>query len=225
MGEVQAIDDNSSPADPYFDAFLAALRSADRAALNRVVQDAVTAGVTVQSVLDHLISAGLDALGRGWEDGSVSLTQVYMGSRLAEQVISTLLPRVVEPATPWAKVVIATLGDHHGLGQRVVGTYLTAAGARVVPLGLGVDPETLVRRAREERADIIAISVLMYSSALRVREVRSLLDAHRLEVPVLVGGAPFNHDRELWKELGASAMGRNPAEGVDAARELMAVGR
>ncbi|MBI2304808.1 MAG: cobalamin B12-binding domain-containing protein [Chloroflexi bacterium] len=209
----------------HFDHFLAALRSADLVRANRLVLQALSQGMSKEQVMDQVVVSSLEALGRGWEDGSISLTQVYMGGRIAEKVVGDLLPKGTSSEPPWGKVVIGTLGDHHGLGQRIVAAYLALSGAQVVSLGLGVDPETFVQRAREEKADLVAISVLMYPSALRVRRVRELSDQERCPIPLLVGGAPFNQDRALWKTVGASAMGSNPAEGIATARWLIGRGQ
>lgn len=204
----------------YFEEFLAALRSADRAAVGKVVNRAVAEGLPHEQVLHLLLIPGLEALGKGWEKGTVSLTQVYMGGRIAEDLAGDLLPPAKRNGSSWCKVVIGTLQDSHGLGQRIVAAYLAASGAKVISLGLGVSPETFVQRAREEASDIIAISVLMYSSALQVSKVCELVDKEKRPVPILVGGAPFNMDRTLWKQVGASAMGNNPAEGIAVTRHL-----
>lgn len=209
----------------YYDDFLGALRSADRVRANRTIGRALDKGYAPEQVLDQVVATALNALGQGWEDGSVSLTQVYMGGRIAEEVINGVLPQFAQPAVPLGKVVIGTLGDHHGLGQRIVAAFLVVAGMQVISLGLGVAPADFVQRAKEEAADLIAISVLMYPSALQVRRVRELLDQERLPIPLLVGGAPFSLDRTLWQRVGASAMGSNPAEGVAVAKRLIGSGR
>lgn len=198
----------------YLKEFLVGLRSANRVAVSNVMKRAAVGGLSNEQVLHHLLIPGLEALGKGWEKGAVSLTQVYMGGRIAEDLAVDLLPPAKRNSSSWCKVVIGTLQDSHGLGQRIVAAYLAASGARVISLGLGVAPETFVQRTREESADIIAISVLMYSSALQVSKVRELVDKEKLRAPIIVGGAPFNMDRTLWKQVGASAMGNNPAEGI-----------
>ncbi|MBI4299767.1 MAG: B12-binding domain-containing protein, partial [Chloroflexi bacterium] len=152
----------------YLYNFLAALRAADRVRANRLIGDALAEAIAPEQLLDQVVIASLNALGEGWEDGSVSLTQVYMGGRIVEEVIESLLPRFGKHPQTWGKIVIGTLGDHHGLGQRIVGSYLASAGAEVVSLGLGVKPAVFVERAIAEDADLVAISVLMYHSALEV---------------------------------------------------------
>jgi len=54
----------------------------------------------------------------------------------------------------------------------------------------------------------------MYPSALEVKEVRAKLDQAGAAVKILVGGAPFNMDRQLWRAVGADGMGLDAAEAV-----------
>jgi methanogenic corrinoid protein MtbC1 len=54
----------------------------------------------------------------------------------------------------------------------------------------------------------------MLPSALKVREVSARLKAAAIPVRIAVGGAPFLFDDQLWREVGADAMGRSAAEAV-----------
>ena len=51
-------------------------------------------------------------------------------------------------------------------------------------------------------------------AALKVKAVRAALDARGSRVRIAVGGAPFLFDPELWREVGADAMGRSAADAV-----------
>ncbi|MBF0249091.1 MAG: cobalamin-binding protein, partial [Alphaproteobacteria bacterium] len=45
-------------------------------------------------------------------------------------------------------------------------------------------------------------------------EVRRLLDETRLRPTIFVGGAPFRFDTQLWREVGADAMGFSATDAV-----------
>jgi methanogenic corrinoid protein MtbC1 len=51
--------------------------------------------------------------------------------------------------------------------------------------------------------------------------VRARLQALGSEVKVVVGGAPFRLDDQLWKEVGADAMGREASEALDIIAKMM----
>jgi methanogenic corrinoid protein MtbC1 len=61
---------------------------------------------------------------------------------------------------------------------------------------------------------ILLISTLMLASALRVKEVRAMLDAVSTDVKLIVGGAPFRLAANLWREVGADAMGNNASDTI-----------
>jgi len=64
------------------------------------------------------------------------------------------------------------------------------------------------------------VSVLMLNKALHVSQVREQMDRRDLgHVNLVVGGAPFVHDPELWRRVRADAYGRNTADALRIAAE------
>ncbi len=61
----------------------------------------------------------------------------------------------------------------------------------------------------------------MLPSALHIKKVRAALDRAGCRPFILVGGAPFLFDAELWREVGADAMGANASEAVAIVERLM----
>ena len=55
----------------------------------------------------------------------------------------------------------------------------------------------------------------MLSSALQVRKVRDLIGRMHLPIKLIVGGAPFRFDGQLWKEVGADAMGYSAVDALE----------
>jgi methanogenic corrinoid protein MtbC1 len=77
-----------------------------------------------------------------------------------------------------------------------------------------MDVDELVERVITDKLRILLISVLMMPSALKIRELRNALDARGVQLKILVGGAPFQFDSQLWREVGADAMGLSAADAV-----------
>jgi methanogenic corrinoid protein MtbC1 len=79
----------------------------------------------------------------------------------------------------------------------------------------------LVARVMEERVEILWISVLMLPSALRVKELCDQLRRAGSNVKVVVGGAPFRFDEQLWQQVGAAAYGKTASDALIIARQLI----
>ena len=153
---------------------------------------------------EWVVAVALERIGASWELGQVALSQVYMGGRICEDLLEQILPP--DPARParHPPMAIAVLDDFHPLGKRIVTSVLRANGFRIADYGQ-ISVEDLVARVRAGGIRILLISTLMLPSALKVRELRTRLDESGLDVRLVVGGAPFRFDRELWREVGADA--------------------
>lgn len=187
-----------------------ALLALDRVAVNRLL---VSGDETLSAIarVEQLVVPALERIGAGWEDGSVSLAQVYMSGRLCEDLVDQLLPPAEASRTDQPPMAIAVLEDYHFLGLRLVYSALRASGFALLNYGR-CEVEQLVSRVVADGIRIVLISALMLPSALRVAAVRQGLCAAGHHARIVVGGAPFRFDTQLWQEVGADATGANAAE-------------
>jgi trimethylamine corrinoid protein len=197
-------------------AFLAVDLAAAREALAGAA-GAVGAGRALELVL----VPALDRVGDRWSSGAASLSQVYMSGRYAERLADELLPSAAPPDGA-LRVGVAVLEDQHLLGKRMVVAHLRAAGLTPIDLGDGVTAAVLAERAVEQRVEVLLVSTLMLRAALSVKELMGLLRQRGSTARVVVGGAPFRLDPELWRVAGADACGLVAA---DAPRLALALGR
>ncbi len=208
------------PTDQNIEEFVEKLVSLDRIGAEETVTAAI-AGQQPFLVIEKLIVPALERIGQGWEKGTISLSQIYMGSRICEEVVNTILPLSDSNRTNHPKMAIALLDDYHALGKIIVLAALRASGYEMQDYGT-LDTAALVSRIQEESIEIILISTLMLHSALRIRELRESLNKAGLEtVKIIVGGAPFRFDPELWQEVGADAMGSSGLEAVQIIENLL----
>lgn len=192
--------------------FEAALIALNRLEVSRLLTDERDERPVAVRVEQDVVPA-IERLGRLWEDGKVSLSQVYMSGRICEELVGRLLPQCAEPSDGEARIGLAVLEDRHMLGKRMVAATLTAAGHTFFDYG-STNADTLVERAGADGVDLLLVSTLMLNSALSVRRVRDGLNRLGRPVKIVVGGAPFRLEPELWRETGADAMCRNASEVV-----------
>lgn len=163
----------------------------------------------------------LERIGKGWEEGRVALSEVYMCGRLCEEALDALPGFRDSAADVSSHLAIAVLEDFHLLGLRLVYSALHAGGVRLQNYGRQ-EMEALVERVKADRVTILLVSVLMLRSALRVRELRARLNDAGCPVHLVVGGAPFRLDRELWREVGADATSDTAIGAVAIVKQLQA---
>ncbi len=200
-------------------AFFQALLASDRFAARRIMT-----GYTDQSgpfsVIDQLIVPSLEEIGTAWDGGDISLAQVYMSGRICEEMVDTLLPPASNQRINQPPIAIAVLDDYHMLGKRMIASALRASGYEISDYGR-VDVDQLVKHVITDKIAILLISVLMLPSALEIRQIRQRLDRVGLHPTIVVGGAPFRFDEQLWQEVGADAMGRSAMDAVSIVSKLL----
>jgi methanogenic corrinoid protein MtbC1 len=111
----------------------------------------------------------------------------------------------------------------HSLGKRIVMGCLKALMVETIDLGVNVTAQRFVDEAVAHDAQVIAISAMMVHTATGdhgALEVRKLLHERGLEdrIRIIVGGAPYRFDGELFKHVGADAWA---SDGVSAGKVIV----
>ena len=189
-----------------------ALVALDRPRIESLFRQAVSRTSPMQAVEELMVPA-LILLGEEWNAGKVALSQIYMSSRICEDIVKRILPATDAERKAPSQLAIVVLSDYHTLGKRIVLSVMRASGFEILDYGR-MEVDELVERVLADDVKILLISVLMLPSALKVKAVRAALDARGSRVRIAVGGAPFLFDPELWREVGADAMGRSAADAV-----------
>ena len=171
-------------------------------------------------VADKIIGPALERIGFGWQEGHVSLSQLYMSGRICEEMLNEILPPESPRLQRQPKMAIVALQDHHSLGKRIVLAALRAAGYDVEDFGR-MDLYDLLDRVLVEHVEVLLISATMQNSATRVRELCKRLAAARGRVKIVVGGAPFRFDTYLWQDVGADAMGFDATDAVRVVAQII----
>ena len=133
-------------------AFELALLAIDRVGARETLI-AATSGAAAGDALkvaEGVVTEALEHIGDEWEHGAVSLAQLYMAGRIAEQIVGEVLPPSRQDDGRRPQVAIAVLEDHHALGKRLVLSALRASGHAVADYGHGVSVQQLVQRSHED---------------------------------------------------------------------------
>ena len=199
--------------------FREALESLDRVQADAIFAQALLELSPIEAV-EQVVVPALEQIGAAWDAGQVALSQVYMSGRFCEELVDRMLPPSDPDRKHQPRSAIVVLSDYHDLGKRIVYSVMRASGFELFDYGR-MDVDALVARAIADKVRVLMISVLMLPSALKVREVCSRLKENGSDAKVIVGGAPFLFDQELWKEVGADAMGSSAAQAVAIVERMM----
>ena len=96
---------------------------------------------------------------------------------------------------------------------------LEGRGFKVINIGTDVSKEAFIEAARENNADIIAMSALLTTTMDYMKEVVDAVRDSGLNVKVMIGGAPVT--KEFAAGIGADGFSLNANEAVAVAKKLL----
>ncbi|OQX54365.1 MAG: hypothetical protein B5M53_05905 [Candidatus Cloacimonas sp. 4484_209] len=172
-------------------------------------------------VIEDLLRPILEKIGELYEKKRIFLPQLILAAESA-QVAFGYIERTFkkEKKRREGKVVIATVrGDIHDIGKNIVAMMLKNAGFEVIDLGKDVPTEDIVDEAVKQEADIIGLSALMTTTAIRMQEVIGFVKKKKIKAQVMVGGACVTE--KFAKEIGADAYAKDASGAVRIAKELV----
>jgi methylmalonyl-CoA mutase C-terminal domain/subunit len=106
------------------------------------------------------------------------------------------------------RVLIGKLGlDGHDVGAKLVCRALMERGFEVIYTGLRKSPEQIAAKARQEKADVVGVSILSGSHLPLLERLAAELRAANLEDKLwIAGGVLPAEDRQTVRELGFSGV-------------------
>ena len=146
------------------------------------------------NIIEGPLMDGMNTVGQLFGSGKMFLPQVVKTARTMKQAVAILQPHIEEGRTEGTaksgKVLIATVkGDVHDIGKNIVGVVMACNNYEVIDMGVMVPPEQIVRKAIEEKVDIIGLSGLITPSLEEMVNVVREMEKAGLHIPVMIGGA------------------------------------
>jgi 5-methyltetrahydrofolate--homocysteine methyltransferase len=190
--------------------------------VEKLVDQALASGLTAAKVLNEGLIVGMDRLGVMFKNSEVFIPEVLVAARAMNAGMTKLEPLLVkEGVRPKGAVVIGTVkGDLHDIGKNIVAMMLKGAGYKIIDLGIDVSPEKYVATARENRANIVALSALLTTTMVQMKNIVEAVRAAGLEIPVIIGGAPVT--REYADQIKAQGYAPDAASAVEEVGRLLA---
>lgn len=188
-----------------------------------LVDQALTEGIDPKEILNDGLLAGMMIIGEKFKNNEVFVPEVLVAARAMNAGLTILEPKLVEVGNePIGKVVIGTVkGDLHDIGKNLVAMMLKGAGFEVHDLGVDVDADTYIEKAKEIGASIICMSALLTTTMPYMEDVIKKLNEQgiRDQFTVMIGGAPVN-DRYA-QQIGADYYTQDAATCAETARSIV----
>ena len=187
-----------------------------------LVKETLDQGETPKNILDQMLIPAINEVGRLFDIQTYFLPQLIASANAMKEAIHYLEPMLQENGSQEAMpvVVIATVeGDIHDIGKNLVALMLKNYGYQVYDLGKDVPAEKIIAAAEEYDADIIALSALMTTTMMKMKETITLRNQKKMKAKVIIGGAVTT--QSFADEIGADGYSKDAAEAVKLVQSLL----
>ena len=162
--------------------------------LEEDLQEAIKVYPRAIDIIEGPLMAGMNVVGTLFGEGKMFLPQVVKTARTMKEAVTILNP-YIEAETSGdsakaGKVLLATVkGDVHDIGKNIVAVIMACNNYEVIDMGVMVPAEEIVKKAIDEKVDIIGLSGLITPSLEEMVNVAESLRAAGLNTPIMIGGA------------------------------------
>lgn len=186
------------------------------------VKEFLAEGYAAQKLIEEHLIPAINEVGILFDKKKYFLPQLIASAEAMELAIGELEPLLpkAEAGKEAATIVIATVeGDIHDIGKNLVAMMLKNYGYRVIDLGKDVPKEEIIDVAVREKADFIALSALMTTTMMRMKDVVEYIKELGLDIPVIIGGAVIT--QSFADEIGAAGYSKDAAEACRVVERLL----
>jgi corrinoid protein of di/trimethylamine methyltransferase len=193
-----------------------AVVTGDEEACRKGAKEALEAGVDPYVAIMDGCTAGMMVVSEKYEKKEMFVPEIMISAEAMYGAIEVLRPHLkAEEAAVKGTVVLGVCeGDIHDIGKSLLKIMLDVSGFKVVDLGRNVILNRFVDSAKENNAQVIAMSALMTTSMLGMEVVIKMLEKQGLrdKIKTIIGGAAVG--TAYAEQIGADAYEEDAARGA-----------
>ena len=196
-----------------------AIITGNRDQAKALTQQALDEGMEARTIVVDGIAAAMEVVGQKFHDNEFFVPELLIAQRAMKEALSMMADAEVDHI---GTVVIGTAkGDLHDIGKNLVAAMLEGAGFKVVDLGVDVSPQQFAAAAKENAAQVVAMSALLTTTMGSMRDTIAAIAAEGLDgsVKVMIGGAPVT--QSYADEIKAHGYAPDAASAVEKAKALL----
>jgi len=198
-----------------------AILAFDEEKVKELTRAEIDAGTDLDSILNDGMIGAMDEVGKQFSEGILFVPEMLMAAQAMKGGLAILKPLLTgDAAASKGTVVIGTVkGDLHDIGKNLVSMMMEGAGFKVIDLGPDVDAEKFVEAAKENNADVVALSALLTTTMPAMEATIAAIKEAALPVKTIIGGAPVT--QAFADQIKADGYSDDAPGGVELVRKLV----
>jgi len=205
-------------------AYLDRIVKSDRRGALHLIREAVDRATPVAALYLNVFEPVQREIGRLWQMQKITVAHEHFASGTTTMAMSLLYEEIFNLENPrdGRTLVAACVGDElHEIGLRMVADLFELSGWDTIFLGANAPTHAIEAMLKESNARLLALSCSMIVHVEPIRATIAALRAHGFgDLPVIVGGFPFNLSPRLAALVGADGYAPNAAAAITEGHRL-----
>lgn len=205
------------------DAYESVLLSNNISKVIELVQKDIDSGVNPLDIVGWGMIPAMTSIGKKFQNSEIYIPELIISARAMSSALNHFKDKILVGShkQQLGSVVIGTVkGDLHDIGKNLVILVLDGQGFRVEDLGISVSPDRFVQAVNEKNPDIVAISALLTTTMIEMKNTIDVLTEAGLrdKINIIVGGAPVT--QQFADQIGADGYAYDAPGAAEKCKEL-----
>ena len=206
------------------DQYLELLLNKERTKAEKVILSNVNGSNSIKEIYLNVFQPVLWEVGNLWEQKKISVAMEHYCTAVTQFIMSKFYERIFSTEKNGRNLTATSVsGELHEVGIRMVSDFFELEGWNTYFLGANTTNDNIIKTIKETNSEILAISSTI---DFNIPKVINLIKVVREEIPnkelkIIVGGKPFNMDKNLWKTMNADGYAPNAQAAIALANTLL----
>jgi methanogenic corrinoid protein MtbC1 len=213
--------------NPYFalaSEYLRNLKAGNRQSAVDAVMNSYQSGVSIKDLYTYVFQPVQKESGRLWQSNEISVAQEHFITAATQLVMGQLYPFLFQGERKDLEFMGSCVGNElHELGIRMICDFFEMEGWNTYYIGANIPVRETIKAVELRAPDVLGLSTTI---SYHLKDLEKIIQAVRSSekctgTKIMVGGMPFNRDRDLWKSFGADGTAVSAEQAIREAVRLM----
>lgn len=184
------------------------------------IEDLFKKGYDLEVIYIEILQEVMHEIGDLWHKQEISIDKEHYCTATTQMVLSQFYPLIFNSEKNGFKLLTCSVGSElHEMGGRMVSDIFEYYGWDSVYLGASVPNDAVINSIRENKPDLVALSVTMPQHLLLCKNLVQTIKENFPDVRIAVGGRGFISTTALWQQWGVDISTDNASQLVKWAQE------
>lgn len=191
---------------------------------NQLIIDALDKGMSIEDVYLNIFQYSQYEIGRLWQINKISVAQEHFCTAATQKIMAQLYPSVLSDKVHKHSIIATCVGNElHEMGIRMVADFFEMNGWNTSYFGASTPSDSVLKFLKENHTDVILLSATLTPHLSFLYDLIQLIKRYQPDnkLRIIVGGYPFNLDKELWTKMGADGYAADAKEAVSIGNKLV----